>query len=401
MLSYDIIIIGAGAAGLMCAIEAGKRKKSVIILDQAQKPAEKVRISGGGRCNFANMHCGPDNFLSNNPHFCKSALKRYNQHDFIALVEQYGIQYHEKNPEKKLGQLFCDGKSQEIIDMLLMECEQADVTIKLETEPDTIEKTDNGFTLSTSKGPYQCETLVIASGGPSIPKMGASNFAYKLARQFGLDIIEPHAGLVPLTFTDDILNLTKELSGTAVDPVVVTCGKTSFREAILFTHRGLSGPAILQISSYWKPGDIITINLAPDTDIFAALKTARTEQPKQMLHTVLTTYLPERLAKIIAETSDPNEKRDEKIADLSDKKLRAIADDINTWSVKPNATEGFRTAEVTCGGIDTNELSSQTFESKKVPGLYFIGECIDVTGHLGGHNFQWAWSSGWACGQVA
>lgn len=389
--NYDVIIIGAGAAGLMCAIEAGKRGRRVLLLDHAKKPGEKIRISGGGRCNFTNIYTAPERFLSQNPHFCKSALSRYRPQDFIALVEKHGLTYHEKT----LGQLFCDQRSGAIIDMLVAECETAGVTISLETEIESVSG-HGPYILQTTQGACQSPALVIATGGPSIPKMGASSFAYDIARQYGLEIIEPQPALVPLTFTDDILTLTKTLSGVAVDPVTVTCGKTSFREALLFTHRGLSGPAILQISSYWTAGDEITINLLPDTDMLEALKEARSAQPKQMLHTALTAHLPERLAKEIAVRAG----HDERLADLSDKKLEAVAVSINHWRVKPNGSEGYRTAEVTKGGISTKELSSKTFEIHNVPGLYFIGEAIDVTGWLGGYNFQWAWASGWCCGQA-
>lgn len=388
---WDVIIIGAGAAGLMCAIEAGKRGRRVLVLDQAAKPAEKIRISGGGRCNFTNIHCTPDKYLSRNKHFCKSALGRYGPRDFIALVEKHGIAYHEKT----LGQLFCDNSAQEIIDMLLAESAEAGVTIKLETIIESIRKQDDGFVITTDKGALTCSSLVIATGGPSIPKMGASNFAYKTATQFGLNVIAPRPALVPLTFTDEIGTLAKELSGMSIDPVEVSCGKTKFREALLFTHRGLSGPAILQISSYWRAGNEIILNLLPGRDMFATLKEARTAKPKQKLHTVLGDYLPARLAQSIATRPGA----DKNMADLSDKSIRSVSDSINGWRVKPNGTEGFRTAEVTAGGVDTADLSSQSFEAKTVPGLYFIGECIDVTGWLGGYNFQWAWASGYAAGQ--
>lgn len=391
MQDYDVIIIGAGAAGLMCAIEAGKRGQRTLLLEHTSKIGEKIRISGGGRCNFTNLGVQPARFISQNPHFCKSALSRYTQHDFIGLVNRYKIAWHEKT----LGQLFCDGSAQQIIDMLQHECDQAGVTIRRETAVETIEKTAEGFSLATTAGQFCCTSLVIATGGPSIPKMGATGFAYQVAKQFGLNIIEPRAALVPLTFTDDILTLTKELSGVAVDPSQVGHGKTSFREAVLFTHRGLSGPAILQISSYWREGETITLNLCPDRDIFAWLKKARTQHPKKMLHTMLQEMLPQRLADKIAARTAP----DSRMGDLNDVKLRLAADHIQNWTVKPNGSEGYRTAEVTRGGIDTNELSSQTFAAKKVPGLHFIGEAVDVTGWLGGYNFQWAWSSGWCCGQ--
>lgn len=389
--NYDVIIIGAGAAGMMCAIEAGKRGRSVLLLDHAKKPGEKIRISGGGRCNFTNIHTVPERFFSQNPHFCKSALSRYSPQDFIALVEKHGLTYHEKT----LGQLFCDQKSQAIIDMLLTECAQEGVTIRLETAIESVTGSAP-FRLKTAQDTFSSPALVIATGGPSIPKMGASGFAYDIARKYGLEVIEPQPALVPLTFTDELLTLTKALSGVSVDPVTVSCGKTSFREALLFTHRGLSGPAILQISSYWRPGNEITINLLPGTDMRTALKTARDNQPRQMLHTALAAHLPERLAKELAARAG----FDKRLADLPDKKLTGIAESINSWRVKPNGSEGYRTAEVTKGGVSTKELSSKTFETKNVPGLYFIGEALDVTGWLGGYNFQWAWASGWCCGQA-
>lgn len=300
--NYDVIIIGAGAAGMMCAIEAGKRGRSVLLLDHAKKPGEKIRISGGGRCNFTNIHTAPERFFSQNPHFCKSALSRYSPQDFIALVEKHGLTYHEKT----LGQLFCDQRSQTIIDMLIKECEQEGVTVQLETAIESVTG-PAPFRLKTAQGTFSSSALVIATGGPSIPKMGATGFAYDIARQYGLEVIEPQPALVPLTFTDELLTLTKVLSGVSVDPVTVTCGKTSFREALLFTHRGLSGPAILQISSYWRPGDEITINLLPGTDMRAALKEARKNQPKQMLHTapppIFPSGSPERLPRAPVMTS--------------------------------------------------------------------------------------------------
>lgn len=392
MKAFDVIIIGAGAAGLMCAIEAGKRGRRVLLLDHAKKPAEKIRISGGGRCNFTNLGASPANFLSQNPHFCKSALSRYTQHDFIALVDRYKIKWHEKT----LGQLFCDDSAMQIIDMLLAECAIAGVTVQLETAVQAIERDATGFHLKTGKGNYDCAALVIATGGPSIPKMGATGFGYDVAKQFGLNVIAPRAGLVPLTFDVDLLAQTKGLSGLSVDPAAVRCGKTVFHEALLFTHKGLSGPAILQISSYWSGGDEIVLNLCPQHDMLAVLKAARQAQPRKILHNILSDYLPQRLAEMVAARSG----FDLPMADLSDKKLQAVADAVNAWRVKPNGSEGYRTAEVALGGVDTEDLSSKTFEAKKVPGLYFIGEVVDVTGWLGGYNFQWAWSSGWCCGQA-
>ena len=390
MRSFDVIILGAGAAGLMAAIEAGKRGRSVLVLEKSAKPAEKVRISGGGRCNFTNLHCTPASFLSQNPRFCVSALKRYTQRDFLALVEAHGIAWHEKT----LGQLFCDGSSQQIIDLLLGAC--AAVGVLLQTEATTlhVEKRDARFHLATDCGAYDAASLVVATGGPSIPKMGASGFAYDLARHFGLKVVTPRPALVPLTFDPIVLEKLRPLSGVATE-AVVSCDGTRFREALLFTHRGLSGPAILQISSYWSPGQEIAIDLLPGRDAFVLLRAARTEKPKQDLHNILAELLPRRLALMLCAEAA----LDGRLADLSDKKLRDMAQLLNDWRLKPGGSEGFRTAEVTAGGVDTDEISSKTFQARKVPGLYFIGECLDVTGHLGGFNFQWAWSSGHAAGQ--
>jgi predicted Rossmann fold flavoprotein len=386
----DVIILGAGAAGLMCAGVAGQRGRSVIVLEQARSPGEKIRISGGGRCNFTNLHTAPANFLSQNPQFCKSALKGFTQQDFIALVEEYRIAYHEKTR----GQLFCDGSSQQIIDMLLDENRRGDVQMRLGVGILGVTKNDSGFVVATDQGEYRGQSLVIATGGPSIPKMGASAFGYKLAQQFGLKMIAPRAALVPLTFDVGELAQFKDLAGVAVD-AVVSVGKTKFDEALLFTHRGLSGPAILQISSYWHDGLDVVIDMAPKRDVLAALKDARRDRPRQELATVLGDLLPKRLAQMIAEkTAGPP-----RLADFSDKLLASVVSAVKEWRVRPNGTEGYRTAEVTLGGVDTTELSSKTFETTSVPGLYFMGEVIDVTGHLGGFNFQWAWSSGVAAGR--
>jgi len=392
MKAFDVIIIGAGAAGLMCAVEAGKRGRKVLLLDHAQKPAEKIRISGGGRCNFTNLGCSPANFLSQNSHFCKSALSRYTQQDFVALVERHKIKWHEKT----LGQLFCDDSAMQIINMLMKECADSGVVVQLDTSVQAIEKLESRFWLKTSRGDYESGALVIATGGLSIPKMGATGFGYETAKKFGLNVIPPRAGLVPLTFDVDLLSMTKGLSGLSVDPAMVQCGKTVFHEALLFTHKGLSGPAILQISSYWNGGDEIVLNLCPQHDMLGVLKAARQAQPRKILHNILGDYLPQRLAEMIATQSGC----DQPMADLSDKKLKSVSSAVNAWRVKPNGSEGYRTAEVTLGGVDTDELSSKNFESKKVPGLYFVGEVVDVTGWLGGYNFQWAWSSGWGCGQA-
>ena len=400
MQKYDVIIIGAGAAGLMCAWQAALRGRSVVVIEHRGKIAEKIRISGGGRCNFTNLYNSPKNFLSQNPHFCKSALKRFRAQDFIEILDERCIPYHEKQPCKSgaelhsKGQLFCDESASHIIDMLQKGIEENGGHLHLMTKVTAIEQQGEGFALTTNQRNYKCNKLVIASGGLSIPKIGATNFGYETAKQFGLSIIPPSAGLVPLTFDDDLLSQTKELSGIAID-ARISCGKTSFREGLLFTHRGLSGPSILQISSYWKAGTPINVNMLPDDDVFIWLKELRKTQSKLVLHNVLAKKLPARLAGFIASQSG----HDERIADLSDKKLKDVASLINTWEITPKGSEGYRTAEVTLGGVDTNDISSKTFESKKAKGLHFIGEVLDVTGHLGGHNFQWAWASAWCCAQ--
>lgn len=400
MTSYDVIIIGAGAAGLMAAIEAGKRGRSVLLLDHAKAAGEKIRISGGGRCNFTNLHTAPANFLSQNGRFCVSALKRYTQRDFIGLVESHGVAYHEKT----LGQLFCDGSSKQIVGLLLDECGRAGVTLWTSAKVGRIERLEDGFSVSVERGELRekfiCNALVIATGGPSIPKMGATGFGYDLARKFGLKVVTPSPALVPLTFDEATLGKLKHLAGVSLD-AVVRCGKTSFAEALLFTHRGLSGPAILQISSYWRAGDEISVDLLSQCDLLALLKQARSERPKQELKSILSELLPRRLALHVVEELERSEVPGAfgRMADLSDKKLRRAVAAVKDWRVLPQGTEGFRTAEVTLGGVDTDELSSKTFEAKKVPGLYFIGEVVDVTGQLGGYNFQWAWASGYAAGQ--
>jgi predicted Rossmann fold flavoprotein len=387
---YDVIMLGAGAAGLMCAAVAGQRGLSVLLLEQARNPGEKIRISGGGRCNFTNLHTSPANFLSDNPRFCHSALSGYTQRDFIALVESYGIAWHEKTR----GQLFCDGSSRQIIDMLLEECRKVRAQLRLAARISAVSKGENGFVVVSDQGEFRSRSLVVATGGPSIPKMGASGFGYKIAEQFGLKIVAPRPALVPLTFDPALLATFKDMSGVSVD-AVVGCGKTFFDEALLFTHRGLSGPAILQISSYWREGHDIVIDLAPRADVLAVLKKLRGDHPRQEMATALTDLLPKRLARTIADTIGGPER----IADFPDRQLANVAAAVKQWRVKPNGTEGYRTAEVTLGGVDTSGLSSKTFESRSVPGLYFIGEVVDVTGHLGGFNFQWAWSSGYAAGR--
>jgi predicted Rossmann fold flavoprotein len=387
---HDVIILGAGAAGLMCAGVAGQRGRKVLLLEQARQPGEKIRISGGGRCNFTNLHTTPANFLSANPRFCNSALAGYTQRDFIALVEAYGIAWHEKTR----GQLFCDGSSRQIIDMLLEECRKAKAQLRLGVRISAISKAESGFVVVTDQGEFRCRSLVVATGGPSIPKMGSSGFGYKIAEQFDLKIVPPRAALVPLTFDAALLAQFKEMSGVSVD-AVVSCGKARFDEALLFTHRGLSGPAILQASSYWREGQDIVIDMAPKLDVLAGLKKLRGDHPRQEMSTALAEFLPKRLARIIAEAAGGPER----IADFSDRLLTDVTADVEQWRVRPNGTEGYRTAEVTLGGVDTAELSSKTFAARSVPGLHFIGEVIDVTGHLGGFNFQWAWSSGVAAGK--
>jgi predicted Rossmann fold flavoprotein len=387
---HDVIILGAGAAGLMCAGVAGQRGLKVLVLEQARAPGEKIRISGGGRCNFTNLHTTPANFLSENPRFCHSALAGYTQRDFIAMVEAYGIAWHEKTR----GQLFCDGSSRQIIDMLLEACRKAKAQLRTGVRISAISKAESGFVVVTDQGEFRCRSLVVATGGPSIPKMGSSGFGYKIAEQFGLKIVPPRAALVPLTFDAALLAQFKEMSGVSVD-AVVSCGKTQFDEALLFTHRGLSGPAILQISSYWREGQDIVVDMAPKLDVLSVLKKLRGDHPRQEMATALGEFLPKRLARIVAEgVQGP-----ERIADFSDLLLARVAAGVKQWRVRPNGTEGYRTAEVTLGGVDTAELSSKTFEARSVPGLHFIGEVIDVTGHLGGFNFQWAWSSGVAAGK--
>jgi len=390
--TVDIVVIGAGAAGMMCAIEAAKRGRSVLVVDHAKAAGEKIRISGGGRCNFTNLHASPKNYLSQNPHFCISALSRYTQRDFIALVERFGIAYHEKT----LGQLFCDGSALQIIEMLLAEMKRHGARLKLGCSVSSVEKSAQGFSLQLSDGPVHCRSLVVACGGKSIPKMGATGLGYDIATQFGLRIVETRPALVPLTFEPNTLERLKPLAGVAVD-AVVACGKTKFAEAMLFTHRGISGPSILQISSYWREGDEIRIAMLPETDIFDALREQRKQNGKQALQTALALYLPRKLAQTMAEDVGATGH----LADMSDKMFRRVEAAINDWRIKPAGSEGYRTAEVTLGGVDTRELDSKTMEAKSVPGLFFIGEVVDVTGWLGGYNFQWAWSSGWVAGQSA
>ena len=391
--TYDVIIVGAGAAGLMCAIEAQKRKRSVLILDKANKAGKKILISGGGRCNFTNLYIEPESYLSNNPHFCKSALSRYTQWDFIALLESAQLSWNEKT----LGQLFCDQKSGSVLSMLLDECAQAELKLACEISQITFEVS---YTLETNQGSFQTESLVIATGGPSIPKMGASDFGLQVAKQFGLKSVEFKPALVPLTFHQhDINTYFKDLSGLSLE-AIVSCHQASFREQLLITHRGLSGPAILQISSYWHEGDAIEINLLPDVDASKYLLNKQQTRGKAELKTILGEFFPKRLAERLANTLSTKALAEETLGEINQHDLKAFGHCLNHWMLVPSGTEGLRTAEVCTGGVATDELSSKTLESSKQPGLYFIGETVDVTGWLGGYNFQWAWSSGWAAGQV-
>ena len=390
MSNWDVIVIGAGAAGLHCAAHSAKRGKSVLVLDHAKQAGKKILISGGGRCNFTNIYAGPDNFLSSNPHFCKSALSRYTQWDFIGLVAEYGIPYHEKT----LGQLFCDDSAKDIVRMLMSECDRYGARVQLRTEIVSVDF-DDGYCIDTSRGEYRSEKLVVASGGLSMPKLGATPLGYQIAEQFGHSIVPVRAGLVPFTLQEEDKERFAELSGVAV-PVTAEANDGYFREAMLFTHRGVSGPAILQVSSYWQPGEAVSINLLPDLDAYEWLKTQQQQQPKTQLNTVLQAHFPKRVVTALAEHHQWP--LSNKLADTSNAQLQTIADNLNRWQLKPNGTEGYRTAEVTLGGVNVDEVSSKTMESQKQPGLYFIGEVLDVTGWLGGFNFQWAWSSGFACG---
>jgi hypothetical protein len=393
MTGTDVIILGGGAAGLMCAIAAGQRGRQVIVLEGSNKIGKKILMSGGGHCNFTNLHSEPSRFTSKNPQFCISALSRYTQWDIIALVEKHGIAWHEKT----LGQLFCDHSSKDIVAMLLTECESAGVDVRTHCE-ETVVNFEDGFRVSCNQETFACESLVIATGGLSIPKMGASDFGYRMAQQFGLKLCETRAGLVPFTFSGATHELTNRLSGVSLRATVV-CGDTEFTEDILFTHRGLSGPAVLQVSSYWSPGNEIQLNLLPDANAPELLVAAKRNQPKALLRTVLAKVLPRALV-IELQTMLWLNHQGTPLAEVPDDELRRIGRGLQAWALRPAATEGYRTAEVTLGGVDTDELSSQTMECKKQPGLYFIGEVVDVTGHLGGYNFQWAWSSAQAAGQV-
>lgn len=390
MRSTDVVIIGAGAAGLMCALTAAGRGRQVLLVDHANKAGKKILMSGGGRCNFTNLYSDPDSFFSQNPHFCKSALARYTQWDFIALVVKHGVPYH----EKKLGQLFCDHKSRDILEMLLEECRRAGVDLRLNTSVQQIERTEAGYALRTDMGEIASTSLVVATGGLSIPTLGATGFGYEIARQFGHDVLATRAGLVPLTITDGLRGLCSELSGTSVD-CLVRCNEQSFRENILFTHRGLSGPAILQISSFWQPGDAVEIDLLPDHDALEWLRSRQAARPDSELRTVLGEVFTRKMATLLADrwfASKP-------MKQYTPAGLRDIAGRLGAWQVVPAGTEGYRTAEVTLGGVDTRDVSSKTMESRRSPGLFFVGEVLDVNGHLGGFNFQWAWASGYAAAQ--
>lgn len=389
MRDYDVIVLGAGAAGLMCALTAGQRGRRVLVLDHANRVGKKILMSGGGRCNFTNMYSGPENFLSANPHFCKSALSRYTPWDFIAMVMAHDIPYH----EKKLGQLFCDRKSKDIVAMLLAECERGGVSIMTRTSVSEVSQSD-GFRVHSDRGSWRADALVVATGGLSIPKMGATGFAYELARQFGIDVLPTRAGLVPFTLDERKRRDLADLAGVSLD-VAATADDGRFRENLLFTHRGLSGPAVLQVSSYWRPGEAVAFDLFPDRDLAEWLRTMRGERPRVSVRRLLA----ESLSRRVAEHWCPTETGDQAVATLSDQAIDALVARLQPWSVTPSGTEGYRTAEVTLGGIDTAALSSQTMGVKEVPGLYFIGEAVDVTGHLGGHNFQWAWASGAAAGR--
>ncbi|HHR0843195.1 TPA: NAD(P)/FAD-dependent oxidoreductase [Klebsiella aerogenes] len=393
MERFDAIVIGAGAAGMFCAAQAGQLGCRVLLLDNGKKPGRKILMSGGGRCNFTNMYVEPAAYLSQNPHFCKSALARYTQWDFIELVGKYGIAWHEKT----LGQLFCDDSAEQIVNLLLSECEKGGVQIRLRSEILSVERDEQGYRLQVNGETLAAKKLVIASGGLSMPGLGASPFGYKVAEQFGLKVLPTRAGLVPFTLHKPLLEQLQVLSGVSVPATITAENGTLFRENLLFTHRGLSGPAVLQISSYWQPGEFVTVNLLPDCDLEAFLNEQRGAHPNQSLKNTLAMQLPKRLVECLQQLGQ--------IPDVTLKQLnvrvqQALVETLTAWRVQPNGTEGYRTAEVTLGGVDTNELSSRTMEARKAPGLYFIGEVMDVTGWLGGYNFQWAWSSAWACAQA-
>lgn len=391
MTHFDVVVIGAGAAGLFAAMRAGQRGRRVLLLEHTDEPGRKILISGGGRCNFTNLGCVPERFVSANPHFARSALARYTQHDFIALVRRHGIAFHEKT----LGQLFCDGSARQIVAMLRSECDAAGVDLRVSHRVTDITRADR-FTIATDHGDFSAKSLVLATGGLSIPKMGATGFAHDVARRFDLPLVAPRPGLVPFTFVGAMLDLMRPLAGVAL-PVVARAGRASFAEAMLFTHRGLSGPAVLQASSYWAPGDAVTFDLAPGHDAAAALLAAKRARPKAEPRTILADLLPQRLAQALAALHLPPRV----IGEVAGAPLGTLGALLNRWSVTPAGTEGYAKAEVTLGGIDTAALSQQTMMAKAVPGLFAVGEAVDVTGWLGGYNFQWAWSSGWAAGEAA
>ena len=392
MERFDAIIIGAGAAGMFCAAQAGQAGSRVLLIDNGKKPGRKILMSGGGRCNFTNLYVEPAAYLSQNPHFCKSALARYTQWDFIDLVGKYGIAWHEKT----LGQLFCDDSAQQIVDMLVAECEKGNVTLRLRSEVLSVTRDDDGFTLELNGATVGAKMLVIASGGLSMPGLGATPFGYKIAEQFGLNVLPTRAGLVPFTLHKPLLEQLQVLSGVSVPSVITAQDGTVFRENLLFTHRGLSGPAVLQISSFWQPGEFVSINLLPDVSLNDVLDEQRCAHPNQSLKNTLAMLLPKRLVECLQQLGQIP---DVSLKQLNVREQQTLIDTLTDWRVQPNGTEGYRTAEVTLGGVDTHELSSRTMEARKVPGLYFIGEVMDVTGWLGGYNFQWAWSSAWACAQ--
>ncbi|MEB4675774.1 NAD(P)/FAD-dependent oxidoreductase [Enterobacteriaceae bacterium G50] len=393
MERFDAIVIGAGAAGMFCAAQAGQAGLRVLLLDNGKKPGRKILMSGGGRCNFTNLYVEPAAYLSQNPHFCKSALARYTQWDFIDLVGKHGIAWHEKT----LGQLFCDDSAEQIVKLLVDECAKGNVTTRLRSEVLSVERDEAGFCLQLNGETVTTKKLVIASGGLSMPGLGASPFGYKIAEQFGLKVLPTRAGLVPFTLHKPMLDVSQTISGVSVPSVISAEDGTVFRESLLFTHRGLSGPAVLQISSYWQPGEFVTINLLPDIDLVEFLDAQRAEHPNQSLKNTLAMHLPKRLVECLQQLGQIP---DVTLKQLNVRDQQTLVEILTEWRVQPNGTEGYRTAEVTLGGVDTNELSSRTMEARKVPGLYFIGEVMDVTGWLGGYNFQWAWSSAWACAQA-
>lgn len=393
MEQFDVIIIGAGAAGLFCAAQAGQRGRRVLLLDNGKKPGRKILMSGGGRCNFTNLYTEPAAYLSHNPHFCKSALARYTQWDFIDLVNRHGIAWHEKT----LGQLFCDDSAQQIVDLLLAECDKGNVTLRLRSEVLSVARDESGYTLQLNGSTVQAEKLVIASGGLSMPGLGATPFGYKIAEQFGLSVFPTRAALVPFTLHKPLLEQLQTLSGVALETTIDAQDGTRFKEAMLFTHRGLSGPAVLQISSYWLPGEFVTIDLSPATPLEAFLTAQRKAHPNLSLKNSLAKILPKRLVEVLQALKVVP---DITLKQLNSKQQTELAQTLHAWRIQPNGTEGYRTAEVTLGGVDTTQLSSKTMEARAVPGLYFIGEVADVTGWLGGYNFQWAWSSAWACAQA-